>query len=62
MPVLEPTVATMLLPLLHVPPEASDKEVVEPEHNEVLPDIGPGVALTVTIVMAVALPQPLVTV
>ena len=64
MPVL-PTVALAGTALLQVPPgTASESDVVDPAHTVLTPDIVPatGAALTVTTVVAVALPQPLVSV
>ena len=59
------TVATEVLALLHKPPvAASAKEVDELAHNVVVPVMVPaaGKAFTVTIWVAVAVPQELVTV
>ena len=51
-PVLKPMVATAVLLLLQVPPEAASESVaVEPIHATVLPDIGL-VGLTVTVAVA----------
>ena len=47
-PVVEPTVATPVALLLHVPPPASDKVVVNPEQTLRLPSIAVGNGLTVT--------------
>ena len=41
------TVATLVLPLLQVPPPASDKVVVEPAHTVNFPVMAPGNGLTV---------------
>jgi hypothetical protein len=63
-PVL-PTVATPVAVLLHAPPvAASVKPVVEPAHTIAVPVMLPadGNGLTVTVVVAAAVPQPLVTV
>ncbi len=67
MPVTTPPemVATDGVELLHVPPGVgSDKVIVAPAHNDVAPAIGAakGAAVTVTLIVAVALPQILVTV
>jgi len=64
MPVL-PTVAIPVEPELHTPPPvASLSAVAEPVHAVAVPVIVPGdaVVLTVTTLVAVALPHPLVTV
>lgn len=65
-PVAASTVATVRSVLLHRPPEvASDKEVVEPVHNVVGPEMAAGVAGTVLTVKDVVVevePQALVTV
>jgi len=54
MPVADPTVATPVLLLFHVPPATPSVNVVpEPAHTEVVPNIGVGGIVTVT--MAVAL-------
>ena len=45
---VEPTVATVISLLLHVPPPASDKVVVNPEQTLRLPSIAVGNGLTVT--------------
>ncbi len=63
-PVAEPIAATEGLPLVQVPPEAVQLNVTEPlTHMGVLPDIAPasGKGLTVTLAMATAVPQLLVT-
>ena len=68
MPVTVPvalTVATPAVLLLHTPPAAASANVVAvPVHTVVVPVIVPavGVADTVTVVVAVAVPQLLVTV
>jgi hypothetical protein len=55
------TVATDVLPLLHVPqPEATDRVDVRPTHAGLIPVIA-GVLPTVTIVVAIAVPQLLLT-
>lgn len=51
MPVPEPMVATLVVVLLQVPPGVLDKVVVDPGHVVVIPDIGDGGALTVTVVI-----------
>jgi hypothetical protein len=52
------TVATPVLPLVHVPPVAASLSVVEPPSHKVsVPLIDTGVSFTVIVV--VALPQPL---
>lgn len=49
-PVPEPAVATPVLPLVHVPPAVVPISVVdEPAHMLIVPVIGPGTALTVSI-------------
>ena len=56
MPVVEPTVATPMLVLLHVPPVVASANVVEPPtHIVAVPDMAAGAPFTVTI--AVELPQ-----
>lgn len=53
MPDPEPTVATPVLLLVHVPPDGEELSVVlAPVHTEAVPDIAPGVVLTVTEAMA----------
>jgi len=53
MPVVEPTLATEILLLSHVPPEvASLSVVVDPTHTAVVPVIDNGNAFTVTTVVA----------
>ena len=47
-PVVNPTVAIPVALLLHVPPPASDKVVVNPEQTLRLPSIAVGNGLTVT--------------
>ena len=57
--------ATAVAVLLHAPPiVASLKPVVEPAHTVAVPVIVPadGNGLTVTVAVAAAVPQPLVTV
>ena len=64
MPVL-PTVATVVAVLLHAPPVvASPNPVVAPAQTVAVPVIVPadGNGLTVTTLIAAAVPQPLVTV
>ena len=62
-PVVAPTVATDTLLLLHVPPLViSDKEVVDPAQNDKVPDIPIGTGFTVITLVALAVPQPPVTV
>lgn len=51
----EPTVALEVLPLVHVPPPASLRVVVEPEHTFADPDIGAGSGSTVNSVVAMQL-------
>ncbi len=46
-PVLKAAVATLVLLLVHVPPPASLRLVVNPLHKKVLPVIVPGAGLTV---------------
>lgn len=49
MPDPEPTVATPVPPLVHVPPEGDELRVVfAPVHTDAVPVIAPGVVLTVT--------------
>ncbi len=63
MPEPELTVTTAVLLLLHVPPVvASESVAVLPVQRVVVPVIAEIEALTVTIFVAVALPQLLVTV
>ena len=60
-----PTVATTVLVLLHTPPVAvSVNAVDEPAHTVAVPVIvpAPGAGLTVTLIVAATVPQPLVTV
>ncbi len=53
-PVEEPTVATAVLLLVHVPlPAASVKVIVDPAQTGVLPEIAAGRALTVTVVVVI---------
>ena len=53
----EPTVATEVLLLLHVPPVTrSLNEVVPPAATVVLPDIGEGAGLTVKVIVVTAVP------
>src|SRR5438445_22670 len=52
MPVVDPIVATAMLPLLQVPPvEASDNVVIAPVHTVSVPDIAAGNGLTVMVVV-----------
>lgn len=46
-PVLKPAVATVVLPLVHVPPPALVSVVAIPTHTCAVPDIAPGVTFTV---------------
>ena len=48
MPVVDPMTAMPVLLLLHVPPPASLKEVVDPEHTDNVPSIAVGKGSTVT--------------
>lgn len=58
MPVLLPTVAVPADELLHVPPDVVlDKDVVEPTHTMLVPEIAAGDPFTVTV--ANEAPQPL---
>ncbi len=53
MPDTEPTVATAVLELLHVPPSTVVPNVlVKPVHTGLLPVIGPGPEATTTFVVA----------
>jgi hypothetical protein len=54
-PLTEPTIATEVLPLLHVPPtDASDRVAVNPiQYTEVSPPMGAGNGSTVTVVTAI---------
>jgi len=52
MPVPEPTVAVVVLPLLQVPPPGSLNAVIAPTQTVVDPVIPPGNGLTVTVVVA----------
>ena len=59
------TEAIAVLALLHVPPETlSDSGVVEPAQTVVVPEILPAIGngFTVTVAVALAVPQLLVTV
>lgn len=47
MPVVEPTIAIVVLLLLHVPPPTSLNDVVEPEHTVSVPSIAVGKGSTV---------------
>ena len=48
-PLVEPIVATAMLPLVHVPPKGvALNVVVDPAHTTAVPVIGPGVVFTVT--------------
>jgi hypothetical protein len=51
MPEPVPTVATLVLPLAHVPPPASVSAVVLPMQTLVVPVIAPGSGLTVTVMV-----------
>ena len=52
-PVVASTVALSGLPLAHVPPGTElDNVIVEPTHIMLLPVIGPGTALIVTVLVA----------
>lgn len=51
-PDAEPTVAIVVLPLVHVPPPASVSAVVEPEHTVMAPVIGDVAVLTVNVAKA----------
>ena len=54
MPVNEPTVATEVVPLVHVPPAStSDNVVVCPAHITNVPEIAVGKGFTVTIVVII---------
>jgi hypothetical protein len=56
-PVVEPTVATAGLPLVHVPPAVtSERVVVEPKQMFVIPVIGLGGVTTFNVVVAVHAP------
>ena len=62
---VDPTVATDVVPEVHAPPLVpSLNAVVAPAHNVAVPEIvpAPGTVFTVTTVVALALPQLLVTV
>ncbi len=63
-PEIDPTVATEVLPLVQVPPVvAFDKVVVIPTQVVKVPVIGVETdSLTITILVATELPQPLATV
>ena len=53
-PVVEPTVATVVLSLVQMPPEvASLSKVVRPTHAAGVPVIGAGTGLTVTTTVAI---------
>jgi len=57
-PEVDPMVATVVLLLLHVPPDnGSPNGVVDPAHSDKVPVIAPGVGFTVTTVFIV---QPVV--
>lgn len=50
MPLAEPTVATAVVPLIHVPPEVALESVVaDPAHMLIVPVSGAGTAFTVTV-------------
>lgn len=54
MPLVEPIVATPVLPLLHVPPGTLLLSVVvAPWHTEVVPPMAEGAAFTVNTVVAI---------
>lgn len=56
MPVPDPTVAVAVLPLVHVPPDGEELNVVvAPSHTVAVPVIAPAALLTVT---ACAAKQP----
>ncbi len=56
---VEPTVATVTLLLLHVPPETLLVKVVEPPvQSEAVPPIAAGEILTVSTVLAANVPHP----
>ena len=52
-PVLRPTVAIVVLLLVHVPPPASVNADVAPRHTLILPVIAPGDETTFTVVVAI---------
>ena len=53
-PVVDPTVAIPVAPLVHVPPRGvSLNVVVKPAHTVSVPEIAPGKELTVTIAVAI---------
>ena len=51
-PVADPTVAMVVLPLLHLPPPASVRVVVWPTHTLVSPVMGNGNGFTVSVTVA----------
>lgn len=58
-PELEPTVATPVLPLVHVPPDGVELNVVvEPVHTVAVPVIEVGAVFTVTVAKAKHPPEP----
>jgi hypothetical protein len=58
-PVPEPTVATVVVPLLHLPPKVvSLNVVVNPTQTCDVPVMGPGPAKIVTLIAALGLSQP----
>lgn len=58
-PLEEPTAATDVAPLLHVPPPPSLKVIDDPAHTADKPEISDGTGLTVTVVFTVQ-PAPAV--
>ena len=52
-PVVDPTIATVVLLLLHVPPPASLNVVVKPEQTSSVPSIAVGKGSTVTMVVII---------
>jgi hypothetical protein len=63
MPVERPIVATVVVPLAHVPPDtADDRGDVPPMHTPAEPVIVPPVGVTVTTVFVETVPQLTVTV
>ncbi len=62
-PVAAPTDATDVLPEVHVPPDTVLVRVVlVPAHIDAVPEIVPGIAFTVTVLVVIAVPQLVVTV
>jgi hypothetical protein len=60
---VDDTVALAVLLLLHVPPPTlAVKLLVLPTQTVSVPEIAPAVAFTVTILVVMAVPQPLLTV